>query len=122
MKKTNMLTMLLVGALVLTSASSFAASSGTITLQGSVGGQNVIAVTPQSGYNTLDLVNGESDKYVALVNEKNNDPDGYTVTLSSLNASGSQARLKGDGSANTTKTTNTIKNATRGGKPRGPWT
>jgi len=82
--------------LVLTAASAFAADNGNITIQGTVAPVNAIAITPVSGYNTLNMTSGAIDQQVATLNEKNNDPDGYTVTLASLNAAaGSQAVLKG---------------------------
>jgi hypothetical protein len=57
---------------------------------------NAIVVTPVSGYNTLDLSADALNQQVATVNEQNNDPDGYTVTLQSLNAAATaQANLKG---------------------------
>ena len=46
------------------------------------------------------------------MNEKNNDPDGYTVTLVSANAAAAgsaQARLKGTDSANSTEINYSIK-------------
>ncbi|HMP81895.1 MAG TPA: hypothetical protein PKA41_04225 [Verrucomicrobiota bacterium] len=73
-----------------------AADEGQITLEGTVETINEIVVTPEAGYNDLNLNAGESWKLVATVNERNNDPDGYTVTLQSLNADDDQARLKGD--------------------------
>jgi hypothetical protein len=71
---------------VLSGAPAFAADNGNIVIQGTVAPVNEIVVTPVSGYNTLDLTAGGTDVQVATVNEKNNDPDGYTVTLVSANA------------------------------------
>src|SRR5687768_3215877 len=82
-----------VAVLLLAGGSAFAADSGNIVIQGTVAAVNEIVVTPVAGYNTLNLTAGATDQQVATVNEKNNDPDGYTVTLTSLNASGAQAFL-----------------------------
>lgn len=83
-------------AILLAGGSVYAADSGQITVQGTVAAVNEITVTPQTGYDSLAIASGATDQYVALVNERNNDPDGYTVTLSSLNADGAQARLRLD--------------------------
>ena len=74
--------------------------TASITIQGTVLAVNAISITPESGYNTLDLTatRAVADKLVATVNEKNNCATGYTVTLVSLNAEGGQARLKGNNS------------------------
>lgn len=74
---------------------SLAQSSGNITISGTVANNTRITITPQSGYNDLNLANGETDKVVAVVNERSNKREGYTVTLQSANATGSQAFLKG---------------------------
>ena len=53
-------------------------------------------VAAQSGYNALDLVNGETLKVVGIATETSNDKLGYSVTLKSANAgTGTQAFLKG---------------------------
>ncbi|HVR36446.1 MAG TPA: hypothetical protein VMS21_11410 [Methylomirabilota bacterium] len=91
--------------LVLSGSSALAADNGSVTVQGTVEPVNEITVTGQTGFNTLNLSAGATDQNVAVVNEKNNDPDGYTVTLVSANAqaaSSSQARLKGANTANAT--------------------
>jgi hypothetical protein len=85
------------GLLALATAS-FAQSSATLTISGSVSAVNTITVAPQSGYNALDLVNGATDKLVGIATETSNDVLGYHVTLASANAgTGSQAFLKGTG-------------------------
>lgn len=61
-------------------------ASGTLTIQGTVASAVSITVTPLSGYNTLDIASGVSDQNVADVVEKTNDKNGYTVTMTSLNA------------------------------------
>lgn len=89
-----MLAVVVAAGLVFVNNSGFAADGGDITIQGTVATVNEIVVTSETDYNLLNLTLGEAWKLVATVNEKNNDPDGYTVTLASLNAYGAQARLK----------------------------
>lgn len=89
-----------------------AAGSDSITIQGSQAAVNDISIASQSGYNNLDLTSGETAKTVAIVNEKSNDPDGYTVTLQSANAldaESSQAHLKGANGSNSTTVNYSIK-------------
>lgn len=98
--------------------SPFAADDvGSVTIQGTVPAVNQISVTSQSGYNTLDLSAGATDQTIAVVNEKNNDPDGYTVTLVSANAAAAasaQPRLKGGDTANSTVVNYSIKYGVEG--------
>ena len=95
----------LVSIALLVSGSAFANlgdTSGSITLSGTVPVSTTITVTAQSGYNSLNIADGETDKLIAVVNEKCNKIDGYTVELQSLNAgSGTQASLKETGNADT---------------------
>jgi spore coat protein U-like protein len=73
----------------------FGQQTASITLSGTVNRIAAITVTPQNNYNSLDLVNGENQKTVAIVNERSNDKAGYTVTLTSIGAAGtSQAQLR----------------------------
>lgn len=76
----------IIGGLFLTAGSSFAATSGNVAVSGEVVAVNEITVTAQTGYNTLDLSTTATDQVVAIVNEKNNDANGYTVTLASASA------------------------------------
>lgn len=103
---------ILTATLALGVMSAFAADSGNITVQGTVDPVNELTVTSQAGFSTLDLTAGATDLTVAVVNEKNNDPDGYTVTLVSANAqaaSSAQARLNGADGANATVLNYSIK-------------
>lgn len=103
----------LTGSLVVGAASVFAADSGNITIQGTVAPVNAIVVTPVAGYNSLALGAGATDQQVATVNEQNNDPDGYTVTLVSANAStNTVAFLKGADSENSQVVNYTMKYGT----------
>ena len=94
---------MLAAALLLLALPAVAQNVGNITISGTVAPIQQITVTSQSGYNALDLANGETDKLVAIVNERSNDQIGYKVTLRSANAfaaSGAQAYLKGAASGN----------------------
>lgn len=63
-----------------------AATTGSVVLSGSIPANTSIAVTPTGSYNNLDLTTAANDLLVANVLEKNNTANGYTVTISSLNA------------------------------------
>jgi hypothetical protein len=66
-----------------------------LTIGGTVNRTVSVTVTPQNNYNSLDLANGETEKLVAIVNERSNDKAGYSVTLTSTGAgSTSQAILQ----------------------------
>ncbi len=73
-------------ALVAFAAPSFAATTGTLTLQGTVPGILEIAVTPTAAASALDLTVNVTNLLVATVNERSNRKAGYTVSLSSANA------------------------------------
>ncbi len=63
-----------------------AATTGSITISGTVAQQTSIDVNPLTGYNALDLGTSQTDLAVAEVVEKNNTNLGYKVTLTSQNA------------------------------------
>lgn len=103
---------LLAAALLLLALPAVAQNVGSITISGTVAPIQQITVTSQSGYNALDLAAGETDKLVAIVNERSNDQIGYKVTLRSANAfaaSGSQAYLKGASGGNSDTVNYSIK-------------
>ena len=77
--------LVLVGLLAL-SIPGFAATSGTLTLSGTVPGILEIVVTPTAAASALDLTVDVSNLSVASVNERSNRKGGYTVSLSSANA------------------------------------
>jgi hypothetical protein len=83
MKKTILTTALL----TLTASASFAASTGTLLLQGVVPERISLSVTPQAIASTLDLTTSQTDLVVASVNEQSNSNSGYKVTISSANLS-----------------------------------
>jgi hypothetical protein len=84
-------------ALVATTLAGLAATSGSITIQGTVANNISIAVASQAGYDTLDIANGVTAQLVAVATEKSNDKNGYTVTLTTANppTGGTAAFLKG---------------------------
>jgi len=76
----------------------FAQASATLTISGTVAAINTITIASQTGYNSLNIVSGETDKLVGIATETSNDVLGYKVTLSSANAgSTAQAFLAGTG-------------------------
>lgn len=78
--KTMLLTLLF-------STSVFSATSGTLTLTGTVPKKVSIVVTPETVASTLDLETTATDLKVATVETKSNVTAGYTVTVTSLNSS-----------------------------------
>jgi hypothetical protein len=70
-----------------TTVSALAASSGTLTVSGTVATVNDISITPNGSNNTtLNITAGESAKNIAAVSETSNDILGYKINLSSANA------------------------------------
>ena len=57
--------------------------SAVLTISGVVYRTVAIDVKPQNNYNSLDLVSGEKEKLIAVVNERSNSKTGYTVMVSS---------------------------------------
>ncbi|PIK15600.1 fimbrial protein [Halobacteriovorax sp. JY17] len=82
MKKTLIAT----AAMVIMANPIFAATQGTLLLQGQVDQVLSLTVTAESGVNTnLDLVNGEEDLKVAVVTEETNSNTGYKILVRSAN-------------------------------------
>lgn len=74
----------------------FTESEGSITIGGIILPVNRLAITKEPALEAVKLGTEPAEKAVAIINEINNHPDGYTVTLISANAraaGGSQARL-----------------------------
>lgn len=67
------------------SFSSFAGTSATLLLKGSIQPLLNIAVTPESVASALDLTTTQANTKVAVVQEKSNSTSGYKVTISSQN-------------------------------------
>lgn len=67
------------------SATSMAATTGTLLLQGVVAKKISIDVSAEAAASALDLATSQSDLKVATVNEKSNSKTGYKVTITSAN-------------------------------------
>lgn len=63
-----------------------AATTGTVTISGVIPASTSILVTSQAPYNSLVLSSAQTNLVLAVVNEQNNTPLGYNVTLASANA------------------------------------
>ena len=85
LKGYDMLRLAILIALVLVSLNVFAASSGSLNLQGLIPTVVSITVDPVGPYNSLDLTQTQTDTLVANVLEESNTALGYTVEVSSLN-------------------------------------
>ena len=64
----------------------FAATTGSVTIQGTVATVVAITVTGTTPFNALDLTTTQANLPVANVVEQSNDALGYKVTMSSANA------------------------------------
>ena len=73
-------------AILMAAIPSFAATSGTLTLTGTVPAVLDITVTAQPAASSLDLSVNQANLLVANVTERSNRKPGYTVTLQSANA------------------------------------
>jgi hypothetical protein len=83
-----------------------ATDTETITIQGTVPSSENINITPTADYQSLDLRANYSAGYkVADVNERCNNKNGYTVTLSSANS----GKFVGVTSGNTDTISYTVK-------------
>ena len=80
--------------ILLISTNTFAATSGTLVLQGIVPQVISVTVTPASAASSLDLTSSQTNLVVASVNESSNAKLGYKVSLSSSN-SGALKRVGG---------------------------
>ncbi|MBC7427956.1 MAG: fimbrial protein [Bacteriovorax sp.] len=65
--------------------SSFAATSGTLLLQGIVAQKVSVAVTPVAVASALDLSTTQADLKVGSVNVQSNSKSGYKLTITSAN-------------------------------------
>ncbi len=77
---------ILIGTLLLTTATGFAATTGNLLLKGTVPALLSITVTAEPLASTLPLNTTQTDSKVATVNEKSNSNTGYKVNISSTNA------------------------------------
>lgn len=71
--------------LTLATTSAFAATSGTLLLQGSVAQKISVEVTAASVASVLDLATAQTDLKVGSVNLKSNSKTGYKLKISSAN-------------------------------------
>jgi hypothetical protein len=76
---------LLTSALMVLTTTSFAATTGTLLLQGVVAQKISVSVTAAAAASTLDLSTSQTDLAVASVNEASNSKTGYKMTISSAN-------------------------------------
>lgn len=76
---------LAVTTLLALTTTSYAATTGTLLLQGVVTQKISVSVTPASAASTLDLTSNQTDLSVASVNEISNSKTGYKLTISSAN-------------------------------------
>lgn len=103
MNEETIMKKLILGLLITSTTTVFAATSGNINLSGTIDPVLSISLS-SSSYNTLDLENG-GDTSIATATEQCNDLDGYKVFGYSTN--GSELRL--DGTNTTHKTSYTVK-------------
>jgi hypothetical protein len=75
---------------------SLAATTGTISLSGSVGGVCDVTVTQPTGNNSLAITTKVTNQTIATFVEKCNKASGYTLTLSSANNSVLKGSLAGN--------------------------
>ncbi len=71
--------------LTLSTTSVFAATTGTLLLQGIVAQKVSVVVTPLSVASALDLSTTQADLKVGAVNEQSNSKTGYKMTITSAN-------------------------------------
>lgn len=60
-----------------------AATTGTLTLSGTVAPSYAITITPNAAATSLDIAGGETNTQVAVVNEQANSDAGYVIRISS---------------------------------------
>ena len=93
---------LLFSAIVFLASVSFAASSGTLTISGTVLPVNDIVISPTAEATNLNITGGETNELVATVAETSNNLTGYKISMSSANES--KLKHSVDGSKTTTYT------------------
>lgn len=63
-----------------------AVTNGSLNLKGIIAVINDLSISPYSKATNLDIVSGESGTVMAEVIEQSNNPDGYSIQVSSRNA------------------------------------
>lgn len=71
--------------MLLSFAQGFAATSGSLSVTGMIAVVNDISISPYSQATNLNILGGESGTLVADIAELSNNPDGYTIQLTSTN-------------------------------------
>lgn len=71
--------------MLLSFAQVFAATSGSLSVTGIIAVVNDISVSPYSQATNLNILGGESATLVADIAELSNNPDGYSIQLTSSN-------------------------------------
>lgn len=66
-------------------APGFAATSGSLSVTGMIAVVNDLSVSSYSEATNLDIIGGENGTLVADISELSNNPDGYTIQLTSTN-------------------------------------
>ena len=66
--------------------SAFGATTGTLSLSGTVASVNEIVVHPNANAVNLNITGGETGTLVSTVDETSNNINGYTITMFSLNS------------------------------------
>ncbi len=88
---------------------SFAATTGNLIISGTVPVILDVAVLAAAGSTSLDLTKNETDLHIGDVVERSNVITGYTVTVSSANASTGAPHFKGADPSNTDTLDYTLK-------------
>lgn len=76
----------LITLLLLSSPQLFAAASGSLSITGIIAVVNDISVSAYSEASNLNIVGGENGTSVADINELSNNPDGYSIQVTSQNS------------------------------------
>lgn len=82
----NKMKLALATTVALLAVNTYAASTGTLLLQGVVNLVNDIVITANANATTLNILGGETNKLVASVAETSNNLLGYHIEMSSANA------------------------------------
>lgn len=128
MKTTTKL--LAISAVLLAIPAAHSATSGTLTLSGTIGSIISIVVTPNAAASSLDLTSSQTDLLVGTVSESSNAINGYRILAKSTNASkikhstasdfvGYTMKYGGGSAVTLTTSDQAVKNQTVGGNYNG---
>lgn len=101
--------LLILSVLTLSTVSVFSGTTGNLTVSGTVPEILEINVITAAGANNLDLTQTVSDLHIGDVVERSNVLAGYTVTVSSANASSGSPTFVGSDPSNSDTMTYTLK-------------